>query len=72
MDLPIGWSIVLILAAVWNLIIWPQFFRRITNDPRSRDEAGRATRFYTVHAILIGVSLALGIAVGVLGVVVLF
>lgn len=68
MNLPVAWSVVLVLAAVWNLLIWPRFFVRVAADPRSRDQAGRRTRFYTVHAVLIGVSLALALAVGVLGV----
>lgn len=70
-DLPLPWSIVLIVAALWNLLIWPRFWQRIAKDPRSRDADGRATRFLTVHAILIGVSLVLGLAVGVLGVLTL-
>jgi Na+/proline symporter len=67
-NLPVAWSVLLILAAAWNLLIWPRFFARVAADPRSRDQAGRRTRFYTVHAVLVGVSLALALAVGVLGV----
>jgi hypothetical protein len=69
--LPFAWSVVLILTAVWNLVIWPRFFQRVTADPRARDEGGRRTRFYTVHAVLIAVSLALALAVGALGVLTL-
>lgn len=72
MDIPVGWSVVLIVTALWNLLIWPRFWQRIAADPRSRDAAGRATRFRTVHSVLIGVSLALAVAVGVLGVITLF
>ena len=71
LTLPTGWAVLLVLAGLWNLLIWPQFWRRIAADPRSRDDAGRPTRFLVVHAVLIGVSLALGIAVGVLGVLAL-
>ncbi|GII98203.1 hypothetical protein CLV28_1369 [Sediminihabitans luteus] len=71
MDIPLGWSILLIVTALWNLLIWPRLWQRIAKDPRSRDDAGRATRFLTVHAVLIGVSLVLGVAVGVLGVLTL-
>jgi hypothetical protein len=70
-SLPVAWSVVLIVTALWNLVIWPRFFQRVAADPRSRDGAGRRTRFYTVHAVLIGVSLVLALAVGVLGVVTL-
>ncbi|MBE1877711.1 SCO4848 family membrane protein [Myceligenerans pegani] len=72
MNLPVAWSVLLIVTAGWNLLIWPSFWRRIAADPRSRDDAGRPTRFLTVHAVLIAVSLALGLAVGVLGVLSLF
>lgn len=71
-DIPVAWSVVLILTAVWNLLIWPRFWQRIAADPRSRDADGRATKFLTVHSVLIAVSLALALAVGVLGVVSLF
>ncbi|ROS73611.1 SCO4848 family membrane protein [Cellulomonas sp. PhB143] len=67
MDLPLGWSLLLVVTALWNLLIWPRFWQRIAKDPRSRDDAGRPTRFYAVHSVLIAVSLALGLAVGVLG-----
>lgn len=69
MNLPVGWSIVLIMTALWNLLIWPRFFQRIAKDERARDAAGRPTIFLKVHSVLIGVSLALALAVGVLGVI---
>lgn len=71
MDIPVGWSVVLIVTAVWNLVIWPRFWQRIVADPRSRDADGQATKFLTVHTVLIAVSLGLGLAVGVLGVLTL-
>lgn len=71
MELPVAWSVVLVLTGLWNLLIWPRFWQRIAADPRSRDAAGRPTRFRTVHAVLIAVSLALGLAVGALGVLTL-
>ena len=71
MELPLVWSLVLVLTALWNLLIWPRFWQRIAKDPRSRDASGRASRFLTVHSVLIGVSLVLALAVGVLGVLTL-
>jgi len=71
MDLPVVWSLVLLVTAVWNLVVWPPFLRRVLKDSRSRDAAGRATTFLRVHAVLVGVSLALAIAVGVLGILTL-
>lgn len=71
MSLPVGWSVLLLVTAAWNLFIWPQFWRRVTKDERARDDHGRPTAFFRVHAALIGVSLVLGVAVGVLGVLTL-
>ncbi|MGN7702635.1 SCO4848 family membrane protein [Cellulosimicrobium sp. 22601] len=71
MELPVAWSVVLLVAAAWNLLIWPRFLQRIAKDPRSRDADGRATRFLTVHVVLITVSLVLAVAVGALGVLTL-
>lgn len=69
MDLPAAFAVLLIVAGLWNLIVWPPFLRRVVKDPRARDEAGRATTFLTVHIVLVSVSLALGGAVGIVGIV---
>lgn len=71
MELPVAWSVVLLVAGAWNLVVWPRFWQRVAADPRARDDAGRPTRFLTVHAVLVGVSLVLGVAVAALGVLTL-
>ncbi|GIG23902.1 SCO4848 family membrane protein [Cellulomonas denverensis] len=71
MDLPLAWSLLVLVAGLWNLIVWPRFGQRIAKDPRSRDAEGRATRFLTVHLVLIGISLVLGALLVVLGVLTL-
>jgi uncharacterized membrane protein len=68
MDLPVAVSVLLIVAGLWNLVIWPQFLRRVVKDPRARDAAGKATTFLTVHVVLVSVSMALGTAVGIVGI----
>lgn len=56
----------LIAFGVWSWIIWPTFLKNIWKDPRSWDNG--ATAFFLVHLALTAASLALGTAIGVLGV----
>jgi hypothetical protein len=63
-----GLSIVLIIAGAWSLIVWPQFLRRVMTDPRARDAKGKATKFLTVHVVLVTISMVLGLATAVIGV----
>ncbi len=71
MELPVAWSLLLLASAVWGFVIWPPFLRRVLKDERARDGDGKPTAFLRVHVILIGVSLALATAVGVLGILTL-
>ena len=68
MQLPALLSVVLIISGVWSLAVWPQFLRRVMKDPRARDEAGKATRFLTVHVVLVSVSMVLGAATAAIGI----
>lgn len=63
---------VLVVAGVWSLVVWPQFLRRILKDPRARDASGKATKFLTVHVVLVSISMVLGAATAVIGVMGLF
>ncbi|MGN8129893.1 SCO4848 family membrane protein [Arthrobacter sp. RC1.1 241] len=68
MQLPVFPALVLIVAGVWSLVVWPQFLRRVMKDPRARDTAGKATKFLTVHVVLVSISMVLGLATAVIGV----
>ncbi|HET7140514.1 MAG TPA: hypothetical protein VFI36_10175 [Arthrobacter sp.] len=68
MQLPLFAALLLIVAGVWSLAVWPQFLRRVMKDPRARDAAGNATRFLTVHVVLVSISMLLGAATAVIGV----
>ncbi|WP_426976597.1 SCO4848 family membrane protein [Pseudarthrobacter sp. O4] len=68
MELPAILAVVLIVAGIWSLAVWPQFLRRVMKDPRSRDAGGRATRFLTVHIVLVSVSMGLGAATAAIGI----
>jgi len=61
------WSAFLVVVGVWTWLIWPRFGLAIWRDDRSFADGG-PTAFLWVHALLIGASLLIGTAVGVLGV----
>ena len=71
MQLSLFASWLLILAGAWSLVVWPQFLRRVMKDPKARDDAGKATKFLTVHLVLVSVSMVLGAATAVIGVMAL-
>lgn len=56
----------LVAVGVWSWIIWPTFLKNIWHDDRSWDHG--PTGFFLVHLVLTVVSLAIGTAVGWLGV----
>lgn len=60
------WAAFLIAVGVWTWIIWPRFAVAIHADDRSWDNG--PTTFWWVHSALIVASLAIGTAVGWLGV----
>ena len=68
MQLPLFAAWLLIIAGVWSLVVWPQFLRRVIKDPRARDANGKATKFLTVHVVLVSISMVLGAATAVIGV----
>jgi hypothetical protein len=59
-------SAFLIAFGLWSWIIWPTFLKNIWKDDRSFDHG--ATPFLIVHLVLVVVSLALGTAIGWLGI----
>jgi hypothetical protein len=72
MQLPLFAALLLIIAGAWSLVVWPQFLRRVMKDPRARDADGKATKFLTVHVVLVSISMVLGAATAVIGVVGVF
>jgi uncharacterized iron-regulated membrane protein len=67
-ELPALLAVVLVVSGVWSLVVWPQFLRRVRNDPRARDADGKATRFLTVHVVLVSISMVLGAATAAIGI----
>ncbi len=64
-------AVVLLVSAVFNVVAWPRFMRRIAADPRATDAAGRRTRFYTVHLVLLVIALVIAAACVVAAVLIL-
>jgi hypothetical protein len=69
MTIPV--SLLLLLNALFNVVTWPTFYRRVARDPRARDASGAATAFLRVHAVLVGIALLLAAASAVVAVVLL-
>lgn len=65
-------AILLIVNALYNAVVWPQFWKRVAKDPRARDQQGRPTKFFKVHAVLIGIAMILAVASAIAGVALLF
>ncbi len=64
----IALGIVLLVNALFNVVTWPQFLRRVANDPRARDAAGAPTKFLRVHQVLVAIALVLAAVSAVLGI----
>ncbi|RZS90282.1 hypothetical protein EV189_2066 [Motilibacter rhizosphaerae] len=55
----------LLAVGVWSWLIWPRFLKAIWADDRSWHHG--PTAFFLVHLVLVVASLAIGTAVGWLG-----
>lgn len=61
----------LVLAGVFNVVIWPRFARAIVDDDRAwagEHWASAPTAFFWVHAVLISTAVLIGLGVLVVGV----
>lgn len=61
-------AVLLLINAVYNAVVWPQFFKRVKADTRAFDAQGKATKFFTVHVWLIGVAMVIALASAVAGI----
>ncbi len=55
----------LVAAGLWPLLVWPNFVRVVATDERAFDDG--PTAYLVVHVTLAVVSMALGVAVLVVG-----
>lgn len=61
----------LLVNAAFNALVWPSFYRRVSRDPRARDDSGAPTRFLIVHAVLVGTALLIAAASAVVAIIAL-
>lgn len=54
-------AVLLFINAAFNVIVWPQFYKRVMRDPRAQDAEGKATTFLKVHAVLIATALVIAL-----------
>jgi hypothetical protein len=62
-------AVLLLVNGAFNIAVWPTFFRRVARDPRSRTANGRASKFLTVHAVIVLIALVLAALSVVFGVI---
>ena len=67
MNIPAALAWVLILAGVWALLVWAPHLVRVWRDPRSKDDKGAITRYFTMEFMKATTSMILGIATLVIG-----
>nr|WP_228507835.1 hypothetical protein [Herbiconiux sp. VKM Ac-1786] len=58
----------LFVNAAFNVIVWPQFYKRVSRDARARDAAGKPTTFLIVHAVLIAIALVIAVVSVIAGI----
>ncbi|MDE0545079.1 SCO4848 family membrane protein [Microbacterium sp. C7(2022)] len=63
-------AIVLFANALFNVVVWPRFYRRIATDARA-GQPGSRTAFYRVHVVLITIAIVLAVASAIAGVLLL-
>ncbi|MBC7403720.1 MAG: hypothetical protein H7279_11195 [Microbacteriaceae bacterium] len=54
--MPLALAVLLLLNVAFTVVVWPTFYRRVASDARARDAAGMATRFLTVHRVIVGIA----------------
>ena len=59
-------AVLLVLAGLWPLLVWPNFVRVIATDERAFEDG--PTAYLVVHVTLAAVSMAFGVLLVVLGV----
>lgn len=68
MELPTPLALVLVIAGLWSILVWPVFLKRVLKDPQARDANGAPTRFLTTNLMMISTAIIFALATAVIGV----
>lgn len=68
MELSTPLALVLLIAGLWSLMVWPVFLKRVLKDPQARDANGAPTRFMTTNLMMISTAIIFALATAVIGV----
>ncbi|MFF2823067.1 SCO4848 family membrane protein [Arthrobacter koreensis] len=68
MELSTPLSLVLVIAGLWSIMVWPIFLKRVLKDPQARDANGAPTRFMTTNLMMISTAIICALATAVIGV----
>ncbi|MCQ2001791.1 SCO4848 family membrane protein [Arthrobacter zhaoxinii] len=60
-------ALVLVIAGLWSILIWPSYLRDVLKSPRSRDAKGAPTRYMTLNLMKISTAIIFGLATLVIG-----
>ncbi|MCQ1954409.1 MULTISPECIES: SCO4848 family membrane protein [Arthrobacter] len=61
-------ALVLVIAGLWSLIVWPPYLRNVLKSPEARDDKGAPTRYMTTNLMKISTAMVFGLATLVIGV----
>ncbi|MCC3266552.1 hypothetical protein MUG94_05020 [Arthrobacter gengyunqii] len=67
MVLPTALAVILIIAGLWSLIVWPPYLIEAYKSPKARDEKGAPTRYLTVNLMKVSTSMVFGLVTIIVG-----
>ncbi|MBO0908178.1 hypothetical protein KG104_05310 [Arthrobacter sunyaminii] len=67
MSLPTALAVILIIAGLWSLIVWPPYLIEAYKSPKARDEKGAPTRYLTVNLMKVTTSMVFGLVTIIVG-----
>jgi hypothetical protein len=66
-SLPTALAVILIIAGLWSLLVWPPYLIEAYKSPKARDENGAPTRYLTVNLMKVTTSMVFGLATIIVG-----